>query len=112
MDDVLCTGSEASLLDCLFGYSTSLWFGYSYYNWGVHNCDHSKDAGVCCPGFANSSILTTSNLRLVGSANGCGRVEVFYSGTWGTVCDDSWDNLDAAVVCRELFNGETCNDEC
>jgi deleted-in-malignant-brain-tumors protein 1 len=31
-----------------------------------------------------------------------GRVEIFYSDRWGSVCQNNFDILDARVVCRQL----------
>ena len=43
------------------------------------------------------------SIRLVGGDyNWEGRVEIFYSGTWSTISDNSWTNSDTAVVCRQL----------
>ncbi|XP_030591296.1 deleted in malignant brain tumors 1 protein-like [Archocentrus centrarchus] len=86
LDDVACSGSKSSLTEC------------RHSGFGTHNCGHGEDAGVVCSG---------PQIRLAGSgATRCsGRVEIYHSGSWGTVCDDSWDINDANVICRHLYCG-------
>ncbi|XP_028394866.1 deleted in malignant brain tumors 1 protein-like [Dendronephthya gigantea] len=108
LDNVDCRGSESSLFSC------------SHNGWGTHNCAHNEDAGVRCrvnerpsssinPSQTSSMKVKTSvygsfkDIRII--ANGSyneGRVEVYYNGRWGTVCDDDWDMNDARVACRQL----------
>ncbi|NXX21391.1 C163A protein, partial [Podargus strigoides] len=86
LDDVNCTGAEADLWAC------------PSRAWGQHNCQHKEDAGVLC---SESLALRLAN------GNGCaGRLEVFYNGTWGSVCSNRMSQLTAATVCKHLSCGD------
>ena len=48
-------------------------------------------------------VCEDGDLRLVDGNNAReGRVEICYDNVYGTVCDDQWGLLDAAVACRQL----------
>ena len=51
------------------------------------------------PTFRNGDVRLVNT---VSNSNTSGRLEVYYRGQWGTVCDDNFNNNAAMVVCRQL----------
>ncbi|KYO32857.1 hypothetical protein Y1Q_0021941 [Alligator mississippiensis] len=85
LDDVKCSGDESELWTC------------PSRGWGQHNCRHKEDAGVLCSEFMD--------LRLVNGGECAGRLEVFYNGTWGSVCSNRMTQATVEIICKQLSCG-------
>ncbi|XP_060607114.1 deleted in malignant brain tumors 1 protein-like [Ruditapes philippinarum] len=103
IEDLQCNGYENHISKC------------ASKTWLSNGCDHSRDVGVDCYAYRYDLYTTGSYNVMVSSGNYegairlvngydrySGRVEVFYNGRWGTICDDNFNNNDARVVCRVL----------
>lgn len=52
-------------------------------------------------GFYGPTLSCFSAVRLAdGPSENMGRLEVFYQGIWGSVCDDGFSDKEAVVFCR------------
>ncbi|XP_059259621.1 antigen WC1.1-like isoform X4 [Mustela nigripes] len=88
LDDLECTGKESHIWKC------------PSRGWGQHDCRHKEDAGVICSDFLK--------LRMVSEDHECaGWLEVFYNGTWGSVCHSPMADITLSIICRHLGCGDS-----
>ena len=87
LDDVRCNGTETNIAEC------------SHKGWGVHNCQHRDAIAISC-------LPTKMEVRLNGGRDPReGRLEVFRSGAWRSVCRDGFNDAAARVFCNMLGLG-------
>ncbi len=75
--------------------------------WPTDNCElRDNNYYQCCILFMHTGQLS-GDVRLIDTSGltggrGVGRLEVYYSGQWGTVCQDGFGPAGALVACRQL----------
>ena len=97
MDNVQCSGNEASISDC------------SFKGWGITDCNHGNNAGVRCKGiikhkeilniiaFSDTPEEVEYSIRLTNE----NIVEIYNSSQWLSVCSNGWTRNEGAVACRQ-----------
>ncbi|XP_064597469.1 scavenger receptor cysteine-rich type 1 protein M160-like [Liolophura sinensis] len=86
-----CIGNETYLHEC------------EHDPWYTADCNSSETVAVeCIRDTVPEAIPPVSQIRLADGTDTSGRVEVFYDGQWGTVCDDDMTNFTADSICRQL----------
>ena len=114
LESLRCSSGYSSILEC------------RHKGWGVHDCSHAEDAGLCCervpapkppslpvrltcPKCATGEFCKTCPDKTGPDPIDChpqpmvaGIVEVQVNGVWGPVSAEGWDINEATVVCGEL----------
>lgn len=91
---ILCSGSEKSLFQCNMD--------------DASNCvDHVDDVMVQCLQFSSNQVIPDGTIRIVDangspSTSGVGRLQMFYHGTFGSVCSEGWIKEAEHIACLEL----------
>ncbi|SBS89876.1 LCCL domain-containing protein (CCp3) [Plasmodium malariae] len=91
---MLCSGNEKNLLKCNGDDSS-------------HCVDHHDDVIVQCLHYSSNDLVHDGTIRLIDitgapSNNGVGRLQIYYNGSYGSVCSEGWTKESEKIACQEL----------
>ncbi|KAK3606288.1 hypothetical protein CHS0354_037964 [Potamilus streckersoni] len=75
----------------------------------LSDCEYSKDVSSdCLMDSTSAGVLCYTHYEIIqyrlaeGRFQDAGRVEIYFDGRWGTICDNLWSRYDARVFCRTM----------